>query len=340
VVVWRFFIAQFQLRRFSQKVSFSRNDKAMIPFTCPHCGTQTDVYEEYAGQTGPCAVCGRLITVPYPSTAEARTPEPTNTPTERTNATGRSRSSFLVLATVIVAGLLGVGIVAGLLIVLVFPAVSTARSQAQKVKSADNMKLIAAAMFSYEADHGRFPPAYFADEDGKPIHSWRVLLLPYLGPGYDHIYEQYRFDEPWDGPNNVNLQYSMPAEYACPADSDARFQYETSYMVIVGDRTMFPGAASTRRAQMSDDVAYTIMLAQTPTTGVCWLEPRDLDADQMRFEINGRQGVEIGSRHSGGAHVVMANGESQFLNDDAPPDAIEAMTTISGNESIPWYVLE
>lgn len=312
----------------------------MIPFTCPHCGTQTDVYDEYAGQTGPCAVCGRLVTVPYPSTADTQPSKPSKKSAERSEATGRSKSSVLILVTVIVAGLLGAGIVVGLLIALVFPAVSAARSQAQKRQSADNMKLIAAAMFAYEADHGCYPPAYIADENGKPMHSWRVLLLPYLGPGYDHIYEQYKFDEPWDGPNNINLRYSMPPEYACPADPDARSQYETSYMVIVGDKTMFPGAASVKRSQIRDDPAFTIMLAQTPTSGVCWLEPKDLDADQMRFEINGREGFEIGSKHPGGAHVIMADGESHFLTDDAPPDAVESMTTIAGNEAIPWYTFE
>ena len=35
-----------------------------IPFTCPHCGATTDVAEEYAGETGPCARCGKTITVP------------------------------------------------------------------------------------------------------------------------------------------------------------------------------------------------------------------------------------------------------------------------------------
>ena len=35
-----------------------------ILFTCPHCGLQTDVPEQYAGQSGPCAECGRQITVP------------------------------------------------------------------------------------------------------------------------------------------------------------------------------------------------------------------------------------------------------------------------------------
>jgi len=36
----------------------------VIPFTCPHCGLQTNVPEEYAGQSGPCAGCGQTITIP------------------------------------------------------------------------------------------------------------------------------------------------------------------------------------------------------------------------------------------------------------------------------------
>ena len=35
-----------------------------FPFTCPHCGTQTYVSEQYVGQSGPCAQCGKMITVP------------------------------------------------------------------------------------------------------------------------------------------------------------------------------------------------------------------------------------------------------------------------------------
>ncbi len=38
-----------------------------IPFTCPHCGARTDVADQYAGQTGPCASCGKTITIPLVS---------------------------------------------------------------------------------------------------------------------------------------------------------------------------------------------------------------------------------------------------------------------------------
>ena len=36
-----------------------------IPFACPYCQEQTLVEDEFAGQSGPCAKCGKSITVPY-----------------------------------------------------------------------------------------------------------------------------------------------------------------------------------------------------------------------------------------------------------------------------------
>ena len=44
----------------------------------------------------------------------------------------------------------------------------------------NNLKQLALAMHMYHEQHGSFPPAYVADENGTPMHSWRVLLLPYL----------------------------------------------------------------------------------------------------------------------------------------------------------------
>jgi len=35
-----------------------------IQFRCPHCGLETNVADEYAGQSGPCSGCGKTVTVP------------------------------------------------------------------------------------------------------------------------------------------------------------------------------------------------------------------------------------------------------------------------------------
>ena len=33
---------------------------------------------------------------------------------------------------------------------------------------------------NYHYECGSLPPAYIADEHGRPLHSWRVLILPYI----------------------------------------------------------------------------------------------------------------------------------------------------------------
>jgi predicted RNA-binding Zn-ribbon protein involved in translation (DUF1610 family) len=45
-----------------------------ISFTCPHCGKQTSVADQYAGQSGPCASCGQKITIPGPVSTAAVEP--------------------------------------------------------------------------------------------------------------------------------------------------------------------------------------------------------------------------------------------------------------------------
>jgi translation elongation factor EF-Tu-like GTPase len=59
------------------------------------------------------------------------------------------------------------------------------------------------AVANYHETYGCFPPAYVADRDGKPMHSWRVLILPFLEQ--QELYHAYNFAEPWDGPNNRKL---------------------------------------------------------------------------------------------------------------------------------------
>ena len=37
-----------------------------VEFTCPHCSQTTNVPDEYLGQSGPCAGCGKTVTIPRP----------------------------------------------------------------------------------------------------------------------------------------------------------------------------------------------------------------------------------------------------------------------------------
>lgn len=298
-----------------------------IPFSCPHCGLETLVDDEFAGESGECLACGKPITVPY------RTGQSDQTGLV---AARRQTSPGLILL-LIFSALAAAALMIAAAVTLVFPALGSLRAVAAQRSCRANLVKIGAALRAYEAEHGSLPPAYIPDERGRPKHSWRVLILPQLD---EHgLYRQYNFDEPWDGPTNSQLARRMPPVYGCPADLNAQGTGETNYMVVVGPGTFFPSSNSTRTADCQDPLDTTILVVETPVAGVNWLEPRDLKAERMQFTINDGFGVEMGSLHSAGAHVLMADGSVHFLRDTTPSDYLEGMTTIRGGEPIPAEVL-
>ena len=83
--------------------------------------------------------------------------------------------------------------------------------------SLDRMRRIRKAMQEYEKEHGEPVPLYSRDERGVPLHSWRVLLLPYLAKmdtGASRVpYDQIRLDEPWDSEWNSQFRNRVPEVY-------------------------------------------------------------------------------------------------------------------------------
>ena len=72
------------------------------------------------------------------------------------------------------------------------------------------------------------------------MHSWRVLILPCLQELA--LYDQYDFNEPWDGPNNHKLAGQIPSMYRCPSsNSPVGASLATKYLAIVGSKTIWPG---------------------------------------------------------------------------------------------------
>src|SRR5690349_18070524 len=96
-----------------------------------------------------------------------------------------------IVFKVIVAGLLLIGLGAA----IVLPAMGSAREAARRSTCQCRLKQIGLALHNYLAAEGSFPPAYTVDADGKPMHSWRALILPYFEGGLENSYD---FSKPWD----------------------------------------------------------------------------------------------------------------------------------------------
>src|SRR5262249_15697822 len=71
-------------------------------------------------------------------------------------------------------------------------------------QSVNNLKQIMLALHSFHDTYNRLPPTAICDKNtGKPLLSWRVAILRYIDAA--DVYEQFKLDEPWDGPNNKKL---------------------------------------------------------------------------------------------------------------------------------------
>lgn len=168
------------------------------------------------------------------------------------------------------------------------------------------LKYLSLAIHNYHHDFGCFPPAYVPDEHGNPMHSWRVLILPYLELG--DVYEQYDFSQPWNSPDNMALARSHPEildVFQCTYDGNRDTGW-TSYVAIVGQETVWPGAKSLDGEEVFSD-REAILLTEVKQSGIHWMEPRDLSYEEAT------QGLIESSPHSGFVHFSRVDGSVDSL---------------------------
>ncbi|MDP7020355.1 MAG: DUF1559 domain-containing protein [Pirellulaceae bacterium] len=239
------------------------------------------------------------------------------------------------MITILFCGAVVLVAIIGLTVTLFFPGVQNIRGQRQVAVCDQNLVRIGLALRGYHDEHGSLPPAVTTDANGKAMHSWRVLILPYLGPDEAALNKRYNFDEPWDSPQNIALANNMPPVFACPSDLVAQQNNESSYRIVIGRGTAFPGVnKSVSFAQITDGLSTTALVVEMPAAGTSWIEPDEPSIDSLQFAINGYTGNEVGSFHEGGAHVLMADGIPRYVADMTSPEYVRGMLTIDANDSV------
>ncbi len=316
-----------------------------IQFTCPYCFKKTLVDDKYSGQEGPCAGCGKSVTIPALRSRGQSVEGQTSS--DETQAyissssyvplagskTRRKQFGKLVAALCAALGLVAIGYVAWIAATKFGTSsfvqqISQRRDRAQCM---NNLRQITRALDRYADQHGSYPPAFTRDADGKPLHSWRTLILEELGEPYLH--SQVRFDEPWDSEHNVAvLGHACPDPYKSPARDDYEYTIHTSYFLILGDGTIYPSdGLPIARDQISDGLARTLLIVEADNQTYPWYQPIDIEARDWSGSTGS---VSIGGTHVGGFTAAFADGQPAWIPDNTPKEIIRNMITAQGDEHV------
>ncbi len=124
-----------------------------------------------------------------------------------------------------------------------YPTQEQVRHAEARIQNKNSLKAIAVAFHNYNDTYKHLPPATVYGSDGKPWHSWRVLILPLLG--HQALYDEYDQGVPWNDPKNAAVIAKMPKEYRDPLSNDPQSTL-TPYLVITGPGTAFPTGNAAR----------------------------------------------------------------------------------------------
>lgn len=231
----------------------------------------------------------------------------------------KKNPTFTVLKLLAVVGIIGI------LIALLLPAVRSAKPAARRNACTNNLKQIGLALHNYVDVYQVLPPAYTVDADGKRLHSWRTLILPYLEQ--QELYKTIDLTKAWDDPANAEARKTPVDAYQCPSADLDRESY-TTYLAIVTPSSCFRPDKPRSLSEITDGTSQTVMVMEVDSDhAVPWMSPTDAD-EQVVMGIGPKSKLD----HPGGVNVAFVDGSVRFLGADIPATQLRALISIAGND--------
>ncbi len=218
-------------------------------------------------------------------------------------------------------------------IAMIVPALRSSQFAAQRAQSTNNLKQIGLALANYESANGHFP-ADIRGKDGKPLLSWRVQILPYIEQV--GMFNEFKLDEPWDGPHNKALLDRMPEVFALPGNPADPGQ--TFYRGFSGKRAFFDPKTpeGVKIASILDGTSNTIDVVEA-REAVPWTRPdSDIPAPEDLAKVEQLQALReaLGGHGTGGFNALFCDGSVRFIKDSTNLITLGALITRDGGEVV------
>jgi hypothetical protein len=218
-------------------------------------------------------------------------------------------------------------------VALLLPAVQASRTAARRAQSVNNLKQIGLALHNFHSQNSHFPAQAITSSDGKPVLSWRVQILRFLG--HEALFKEFKLDEPWNSPHNKALLGRMPLVYAVPgAAADAGM---TFYRGFSGEHTLFDprDKDGVRIATVTDGTSNTIGIVEAKEA-VPWTKPdSDIVFDaKFKPDETSRLLRSLGGHFPGGFNTLLLDGSVRFVKESINVVTLRALITRDGGEVI------
>lgn len=89
-----------------------------------------------------------------------------------------------------------------------------------------------------------------------------------------------------------------------------------------------------RVTDVTDGLSSTLMIVEACKLNIVWMQPRDIDAETFT-KVGDPNG--IWSQHTGGAHILIADGSVRFLSTFVDPKVVKGLISKNGGEHITDY---
>lgn len=195
------------------------------------------------------------------------------------------------------------------------------RPPARVSQCKNNLKQIGLALHNYHEVYGSFPPQFTVDANGKPLHSWRLLILPYLDQ--QGIYRQFDLSSPWTSPANVDLSNEPLSVYWCPYRKDEQIGSFTNYVGVAGENTVWQGPRATSKADLGRDLGSVVMVVEVADCHVPWAKPQDIPFETATGGINSSHSHAPSSHHHQGVNILFADGTVKILKAGLDDDRLK-----------------
>ena len=217
-------------------------------------------------------------------------------PTHATKPKGNT-SALAVILIVCAVGFVGLLACGGLLVALLLPAVSSARTAARNMSRSNDLKQVGLAIHNYHSTYKQLPPTVIVNQDGQETSGWRVALAPFL-------------DIPTVGSEIADMPVEAPVAYNGMIGSPS----ETHTFAIVAPNSLFSPTPNThlRFRHATDGLANTLLAINLPNRSADWRSSVNMTPDEAYQAVQELAPNQVGLLLMADGAVIQIRADDDF----------------------------